>query len=186
MSWRLSVYVSCQSTPGMNWNTDLIIPFTSVCLTKVQHKPSDSESDTQAHTHTQIHTIHSKEEHYQEKKPFSFSRPGIWNLICDLTEKLPSDLCWVHSLTISVCNFDIWLQSKDSWSHTHTCAVFFSWPLSPNSFLFPSCLSASWWIAPPYVIELHCLCKALLLICCCFNPPERRSLSPPCRGVLCE
>lgn len=71
-------------------------------------------------TRTQIHTIHSKEEHYQEKKPVSFSCPGIWNLICDLTEKLPSDLCWVHSLTISVCNFDIWLQSKDSWSHTST------------------------------------------------------------------
>lgn len=71
-------------------------------------------------TRTQIHTIHSKEEHYQEKKPVSFSHPGIWNLIFDLTEKLPSDLCWVHSLTTSVCNFDIWLQSKDSWSHTRT------------------------------------------------------------------
>lgn len=119
MSWRISVYVSCQSTPGMNWNSDLIIPFTSVCLTKVQHKPSDSESDTQAHAGKYTPST-QKKNIIREKKPVSFSRPGIWNLICDLTEKLPSDLCWVHSLTISVCNFDIWLQSKDSWSHTST------------------------------------------------------------------
>ena len=34
----------------------------------------------------------------------------------------------------------------------------------------------------PYITALQCLCKALLLILCCFNLPGRPSLSPPCCG----
>ena len=38
------------------------------------------------------------EETWQEIRLVSFSCSGIWNPISDITEKLPSDLCWVHSL----------------------------------------------------------------------------------------
>lgn len=107
----------------------------------------------------------------------------------------------------SMCDSDIPAQSKDLGPHSHYPSehktnipsywLTKSSGLQPLTFfffflctslvtlvfqcLFLSFLTAHWWMFPLYITS-QCLCKALLLIPCCFNLLGRRSRSTLCQG----
>ncbi len=83
------VHASCQRTSGMKWSIDLIIPLTSDCLKKVQHKTSDRKGDTHTHarthtrlpTHTRTHSVLDLcEETWQERRFMSwYLKSHLWH-----------------------------------------------------------------------------------------------------------
>lgn len=178
-------------------NHDFILPLQSVCLTKFQCETCDRER-----WHSQGLSKISK----LVRKLDPISRLGTWNPFSDIRGKWPSDLCWAHSVaaervwlwhscTIKRFGTSLTLSQQTQNKHTSILTHKELWP-QPLFFLcnslvtlvfrclFLSFLTAHWWMFSLCITSLQCLCKALLLILCCFNLLARRSHSALCQGSL--